>query len=163
MAKYQCKPDGVLYHPSYGRIMEHKGYSLRIFWNADMVDYLRKHYPTTLNEELAGCLGVSQRTMIRKARELGLEKDTEWLYKIREERMKMAHAISKRKGFPGGFVKGQHANPDGEFKSGRILSEEEKARCSESMKRWYRKNQLKAREKALKAWETRRQTNKKEG
>ena len=32
-----------------------------------------------VNEELAGILGVSQRTLIRKARELGLEKNSQWL------------------------------------------------------------------------------------
>ena len=68
MATYQRKPDGARYHPAYDRIMEHQGYALRIYWSTSMLDYLRKHYPTTLNEELAGCLGVSQRTMIRKAR-----------------------------------------------------------------------------------------------
>jgi hypothetical protein len=136
--------------------MEHQGYALRIHWSTSMTDYLRRHYPTSLNEELAGCLGVSMRTMIRKARELGLEKDPTWLREVWDERRKLAHIISKRKGYPGGFVKGQRANHDGEFKAGRIVSDEEKSKHSESMKRWYRMNPLKAKAKALKAWETRR-------
>lgn len=135
MATYQRKPDGARYHPAYDRIMEHQGYALRIYWSTSMLDYLRKHYPTTLNEELAGCLGVSQRTMIRKARELGLEKDPEWLAVVWEERRKLAHIISKRKGYPGGFVKGQRANPAGEFKAGEPRSEEMKRKQGEGMKR----------------------------
>lgn len=156
MAIYQRKPDGARYHPSYGRIMEHQGYALRIHWSTSMLDYLSRHYPTTLNEELADCLGVSVSTMIRKARQLGLEKDKQWLAEVWDERRRMAHAINKRKGYPGGFKKGERANPDGEFKKGRTPSAEETAKRKESMKQWYVNHRAKAREKALKAWETRR-------
>lgn len=158
MAKYIKKPDGTRYHPSYGRIMEHRGYSLRIHWSTEMLDYLRRHFPTSLNEELAECLGVSMRTMVRKARELGLKKDPTWLHKVWDERRTMARVISKRKGYPGCFVKGQHSCT--EFKPGYIPSEESRAKRSESLKRWYLLNPLKAREKARKAWETRRNNSK---
>ena len=67
MTKYQRKPEGTRYNPAYGRIMTHEGYATRIFWSKAMIDYLRRHFATTLNDELAGCLGVSRRTMIRKA------------------------------------------------------------------------------------------------
>lgn len=159
MAVYQKVPDGKRYHPSYGRIMEHQGYATRIFWNKDMLDYLRQHYATTLNEELAGCLGVSPRTMIRKARELGLEKDPAWLSAVWDERRKMAHVISKRMGYPGGFAKGQRANPAGEFKPGEPRSEEMRRRQGDGMKRWYKRHPREASAKALKAWETRRRNN----
>lgn len=153
---YKKKPEGACYHPSYGRIMEHHGYVVRIFWNANMLEYLRRHYPTTLNEELAEILGVSSRTMIRKARELGLEKNPEWLAAVWEERRRLAHAANKKKGNPGGFKKGQHANPAGEFKPGHTCSDEQKRKQGASMRRWYRLHPAKASVKALKAWETRR-------
>jgi len=153
---YQPARQGVYYNPKVGRIVEHHHYATRIFWNTEMLDYLRRHFPTTLNDELAGCLGVSPRTMIRKARELGLEKDPKWLAEVWEERRKMAHVIAKKKGYPGGFKKGERANPAGEFKPGRKPSAEETAKHAENMRRWYRRNPDKAREKALKAWETRR-------
>lgn len=153
---YEPARQGIYYNPKVGRIVEHRHYSTRIFWNTDMLDYLRRHFPTTLNEELAACLGVSQRTMIRKARELGLEKDPEWLTAVWDERRRLAHVISKRKGYPGGFKKGERANPDGEFKPGRKPSAEEIAKKSEQMKQWYRRHPIEARAKALKAWETRK-------
>lgn len=156
MTMYQKAKDGIYYHPKMGRIVEHYGYSTRIHWSPSMIDYLRQHFPTTLNEELAGCLGVSQRTMIRKARELGLQKDEAWLRRIWNERRKMAHLVSKSKGYPGGFRKGEHSNPDGEFKKGHQHSEEWLATQSEKLKRWYRLNPLKAKAKAKKAWATRR-------
>lgn len=153
---YQPARQGVYYNPKVGRIVHHEHYATRIFWNTQMIDYLRRHFPTTLNEELAGCLGVSQRTMIRKARELGLEKDPEWLAAVWEERRKLAHVISKRKGYPGGFKKGERANPAGEFKAGEPRSEEMKRKQGEGMKRWYKRHPREASAKALKAWETRR-------
>lgn len=156
MAKYERKPDGVRYHAAFRRLMEHQGYVTRIHWSTQMIDYLRRHFQNSLNEELAGCLGVSQRTMLRKARELGLKKDPEWLSKIWNERRMMAHAASKRKGIPGRFKKGEHRNPAGEFKPGNRLSAEALSKISEKMKRWYCQHPSEARAKAMKAWKTRR-------
>lgn len=156
MGQYDRKPDGVRYHASYGRIMVHHGYSLSIFWSEQMLDYLRRHFPTTRNEELAECLCVSQRTMLRKARELGLTKDRQWLLSLWDEHRNVAHAIAKSKGFPGGFKKGHHANPAGEFKPGVTWSEEMKRKQSASMRKWYERHPSEAKAKARKAWETRR-------
>lgn len=153
---YTAARQGIYYNEKVGRIVEHNHYSTRIFWNTQMLDYLRRHFPTSLNEELAECLGVSRRTMIRKARELGLEKDPRWLSEIWEERRRLAHVISKSKGYPGGFQKGQHANPDGEFKPGHKPSAEELDKKSEQMKQWHRRHPTAAKERARKAWETRR-------
>lgn len=153
---YQRKKDGLYYDPATGRTWEHKGYATRIFWSPAMLSYLRRHYPGTLNEELAACLGVSQRTLIRKARELGLEKDTEWLRRIWDEHRIMAHASSRHKGYPGGFRKGERANPDGEFKPGQKRSEEMRRKQGEGMRRWYLTHPREASMKACKAWETRR-------
>lgn len=109
-------PVRVFMHPTMQRIVERDHYATRIFWSKDMKEYLMRHYSNTLNDELAGCLGVSVRTLVRKARELGLQKDPSWMSKIIEERRMMAHAESKRKGYPGAFKKGQHASPATEFK-----------------------------------------------
>ena len=153
---YQRKPDGVFYDSDKGRLMEHRGYSKRIFWTKDMLDYLCRHFATTLNEELAGCIGVSPRTLIRKARELGLQKDPVWLTAVWNENREQAHIISKHKGFPGGFEKGRRTNPAGEFKKGHRLTPEQAERQREGMRRWYRLHPIEAKAKAAKAWETRR-------
>jgi hypothetical protein len=154
---YQKTKDGIFYNPKVGSIVEHHGYSTRIHWSTSMLDYLRRHFPTTLNEELAGCLGVSQRTMIRKARELGLTKDAAWLQQVWDERRRLAHVISKRKGYPGGFVKGVRNNPDGEFKKGRVETPEQRERRVAGMLEYNRKHPDKLRERAKKAWVTRRE------
>lgn len=153
---YEPVREGTFYSEKHGRIIVHHGYSTRIFWSKDMLDYLKQHYATTLNDELAGCLGVSPRTMIRKARELGLEKDKVWLRGVYEERRKMAQVECKRKGYPGGFKKGVRYNPDGEFKKGHVESDETKAKRIAAVKRWCRLNPEKVMKRALKIAESRR-------
>jgi hypothetical protein len=153
---YQKTKDGIYFNQKMGRIVEHRGYSTRIYWSTDMLDYLRRHYPTTLNEELAGCLGVSQSTLNRKARELGLKKDPAWLHQVWEERRKMGQIVSRKRDHPGSFKKGTHNSPATEFKPGHQPSPEVKRKQSESMRRWHRMNPGAARARALKAKESRR-------
>lgn len=113
---YKKKPDGIFWNKEKQRTYVHKGYSTSIFWSKQMIDDIKRYYPTTKNEELAGMLGVSQSTLIRKARELGLDKDREWLLGIWEERRMIAHAISKKKGYPGTFQKGNMIGAEYRFK-----------------------------------------------
>ncbi len=150
------KKDGLYHDPKTGRIMEHSGYSTRIYWSTDMLDFLRRHFPTTLNDELAGCIGVSHRTVTRKARELGLVKDAEWMRTITDEHRHLANAVASRMGHPGSIRKGEHRNPVGEFRPGHQLTPEQKAKQSKSIKRWYRTHPIEVKEKARKIWETRR-------
>ena len=108
--------DGIFFHKSKGRIVEHKGVVTRIFWSPSMLSYLQRHFRNTRNEELAEAIGVSVRTMIRKARELNLQKDNEWLISIYNENRLLANAESKRKGYPGAFKPGCTAGKDYWFK-----------------------------------------------
>lgn len=110
------KPEGVFLDQRTGRLYEQHGFSKRIFWSRQMLDDMKAMFPTTLNEEMAHIVGVSVRTMIRKARELGLRKDNEWLLGIWNERRMVAHACNKVKGNSGQFRKGEHASPATEFK-----------------------------------------------
>lgn len=54
----------------------------RIYWSGNMISELRRYYPTTKNSELADYFGVSQRTINRKAAELGLAKSKQFIAKI---------------------------------------------------------------------------------
>lgn len=40
-------PDGTFMHRTQGRIVEHNGYSTRIFWNGNMLSIMRRHYHNT--------------------------------------------------------------------------------------------------------------------
>ena len=116
--KHPRKEPKNFFHQKLQRIVTRDHYATRIFWNRDMLDLLKQNFHNTLNEELAGMLGVSVRTMIRKARELGLTKNKQWLDAVWDERRLMAHAVSKRMGYPGSIKPGQHLSPATEFKKG---------------------------------------------
>jgi hypothetical protein len=138
--------DGTFFHPKLGRVVVKKGRSMRIHWNQTMIDYLKRNFATTLNDELAEWLGVSLRTMVRKARELGLQKDRQWLVETWNEHCRLGNIISKRKGYPGCFKTGTHNNPEGEFKPGHKLSPEAKKKRTETLNRLYWHNPSKKKE-----------------
>lgn len=148
--KYEKKPDRVYYDAKTGRMMEHRGYSTRIFWSRKMLDDLRRDFPTTLNEELAGYFGVSIKTVIRKARELGLKKDPEWLAAKWDECRKLAHVMSKSLGYPGAFRKGHHSSPATEFKPGHKLTDEQKQRQLANLRKHNLRHPEKVKEKGHK-------------
>ena len=65
---------------------------LAMGWTEKRLDTLKEKFSTTFNIELAKEIGVSQRTLIRKARELKLEKEVDFLKKRRNVIGAMAHA-----------------------------------------------------------------------
>lgn len=106
MSHVPKRKDGVFFDSFKGRMMKKKQYAISIFWSPQMLSDMQKLFPTTLNQDLADILGVSIRTITRKARELGLQKNKKWLDNIWEERRKMAQLASMVKGYPGKFPKG---------------------------------------------------------
>lgn len=146
----------IAYSQRRGRLMCYDGRRITLHWSATMLDTLRRLFPTTKNEELAELLGVSPRTVIRKARELGLTKDPEWLAAVWNERRIWAHVAAKRKGYPGSIQKGERRNPAGEFKPGHRNTPESEARRIAAVKLHNKLHPFARREAASKAWETRR-------
>ena len=65
-----------------GQYINYQGRKKSIHWTGNMLSDLKRHYPTTKNKELAELLGVSERTLVRKARELGIGKKPEWLASV---------------------------------------------------------------------------------
>ena len=106
------------YDQERGISFQARGSAISIYWTPLMIHYITSYFATTTNEELAGLVGVSQRTLIRKARQLGLSKDKDWLAKIWEERRLMARASSKAKGYPGCFKPGNMIGEEYRFKKG---------------------------------------------
>lgn len=128
-------PRGLTYDRDTGKLWLRKGRGRSLVWTAQMLSDLRRLFARTKNDELAGILGVGVRTMVRKARELGLEKDKEWLRTIWKENVRMGHMMSRAKGYPGRIMPGEHRNPEGEYKAGRVHSQEEWRKISEGNRR----------------------------
>ncbi len=80
----------------YAKIYKLKGVAMKkalsIEWTPKMLIVLKVKFSRTFNSELAKQLGVSVRTVIRKARELQLEKEPGFLDKRREIITQMAQA-----------------------------------------------------------------------
>ena len=143
-------PDGIRKDAKTDLLIEHRGISRRIYWSRRMLDDLIRLFPTTMNEDMADILGVSVRTLIRKARELGLRKDPVWLRGIWEDHRRLARFESRRKGYPGGFQDHPERGMPYRFKKGHQLTPEQKAKQRESMIAWYRRNPGAAKKKSEK-------------
>lgn len=63
---------------------------LKTIWTAEMIEKLTREFPYRFSRDIGKDLGLSIRTVIRKARELGLEKEEGFLDKNRSEISKMA-------------------------------------------------------------------------
>lgn len=133
-------PDGLRHNLETGRTLIKEGNAIRISWSPQMISDLRRLFPTDTNKEIAEYIGVSPRTVIRKARELGLEKDKEWLHEQWEANRRLAHFVSRQKGYPGGFQEHPEVGAPYRFKKGHQLTPEEKVKQSASMRAYYRRN-----------------------
>ena len=78
-----------------------------------MLDTLRAEYPRTFTRELANRWNMGLRTVIRKARELGIDKEPDFLPARRKEigqLAKKARRPNPTKGMKGWFVPGSEAH-----------------------------------------------------
>lgn len=109
------------YYPDNGRIMETINGARQIAWSKQMIDDLCRMFPTNTNQDIADFLGVSVRTVVRKARKLGLRKDENWFHQIILSHAKEGHIIHRRLGYPGAIKPGEHRSPATEFKKKNVL------------------------------------------
>ena len=92
----------------------------KITWTPEMLTRIKFEYKYAYNKSLAKDLGVSWRTLVRKARELGLEKEEGFLEKRKTQIQKMARAkrrTNPTKGLKGWCVPNSEAH---RFKPGNI-------------------------------------------
>ena len=107
--KYRCKEchrkqkkaSYDKYHPQVymgkdGRLLKRSSGHPIIFWNGNMLSDLKRYYPNTSNAELVELLGVSERTIVRKARELELVKSEEYVREVMKGKSFMAHLAKKK-------------------------------------------------------------------
>lgn len=107
-----------------------------IVWTPGQLKLLRDHFPTMFNGPLAAWIGVSVRTLIRKARELGLEKKPGFLVERKDDIQRLAsEALRRLPDNPGRFKKGIRHNPSGEFKPGHKESPETRVKRIAALKR----------------------------
>lgn len=96
-AKYQKKHKDGLYLDKEGRPVEYHNGHRCFVWSPQMISDLKRFYPTTPNEELAGIFMMSKTTVARKAKELGITKDKDWMQKQAKEHAFMGGYANKKK------------------------------------------------------------------
>lgn len=121
------------YRGKDGRIYEAGKAGAHLYWSQTMLDMLRRYYATTSNKEMGDMLGMSSRTVCRKAKEMGLEKSRAYLLIHLVDNCRIMNIKNKQNGNPTQFKKGVRSNPEGEFKKGHKLSEETRAKW---LKNW---------------------------
>lgn len=92
----------------------------KIQWTPEMIQRLKFNFKYAYNKSLAIDLGVSLRSLIRKARELGLEKEEGFLDKRKNQIQSMARArrrANPTKGMKGWCVPNSEAH---RFKKGNV-------------------------------------------
>ena len=129
----------VKWSEHHGKLMEYnitkRGDGSRVYWSPQMLSILKAKYPFTRDEEMAEMFNVGRKTLMRKARELGLKKDPEYIRRVRTESSRLGVLAAKRMGFPTRFKKGvQNGVP---FAKGRKISDEEKQANRERMHRYW--------------------------
>lgn len=149
-------PDGIRLNPKTGMFIVHQGLAHSIYWNKQMLDNLKRFFPTTKNDDLVDILGVSKRTLIRKARELGIEKDPEWQHTNTMRALKIAQVLNWSRDYPNRPPKGYHFNPEGEFKKGHTQSKEIVEKRTESLRLYYKNNPFEAKKRGKKISETKK-------
>ena len=110
-----------------------------IVWTPQMLKLLKDFFPTMFNVPLAKWIGVSRSSLLRKARELGLEKKPGFREERAEDiRHNQSIGAKRSKNTRGRIKKGEHVSPATEFKKGHVLSEEAKARQIAGLKRYWK-------------------------
>lgn len=107
--KYRCKEchrkqkkaSYDKYHPQVyvgedGKLLKRSKGHPCIYWSGNMISELKRYYANTSNEELVELFGCSIRTIVRKARELGLNKSKEHMSYTAKQKSMLA-VITKNK------------------------------------------------------------------
>lgn len=97
--RHPDRSDGVRYSKEAQQLVEYRNGYQRKYWNPQMIADFRKLYPVTRNEELASLFGVSCRTINRKAEELGLRKDIDWMRQISRQNSFFATVKNRANGY----------------------------------------------------------------
>ena len=107
--KKHPRETGVFLNKETGRIVERTKFNVKLFWSPAMIQALKTYFPNTPNKEITEIMGISAWELRVKAKELGLKKDKEYTRKQSLESLLIGHAVSKEKGYPGSFQKGNQA------------------------------------------------------
>lgn len=88
----------------------------KIVLTGEQQQWLRDNFATTLNKDCAAHLGISESSVHRWARQLGLTKDPDWFHALVMERVRMMAAVNRGPGNHG--KKNLHLGAPHRFRKG---------------------------------------------
>lgn len=151
LAKKLGRTYGAVITRAYLLGLKKKNGNKIIEWTPEKLKQLTDFFPIMFNDALAKWLGISVKTLTRKARELGLQKREDfrelkrdvWTQRQRDGLRKVE--CSTR------IKKGQRLSPATEFKKGSRMSPESIAKRTETWKRTKKRKEKEMLEQKLKA------------
>jgi hypothetical protein len=84
-----------LYLPPIIQKPTKRPYRPKIVWTEEMLSELKQRFPYEFNKNIAKDFGISWRSLVRKARELGLEKEANFLNTKRPEIVKLIAKVRR--------------------------------------------------------------------
>lgn len=126
---------GAVITKAYHMGLRKKNGNKLIEWTPQKLKLLTDFFPIMFNDALAKWLGVSRRTLTRKARELGLKKRDDFYQLKRDVWVERQREGLKKVECATRFQKGSRPSPATEFKKGQPLSAEIIAKRTETRKR----------------------------
>ena len=120
-AKRRKVPDGLRLNAD-GQAVEKRGCSVRLYWGEERLKDFRRLFPFNTNEDVAIDMGCSVRTVIRRAREMGLEKNPQWLQNVWNKNIALARGVNKICGNKANLANFIEAGKPHRFTAGRTRS-----------------------------------------
>ena len=126
------------------RCMGLKKGQIGVVWTPQMLKIITTFFPMMFNKPLAKWLGVSERTLTRKARELGLEKQEGFIKKRQKDINQLISESHKNneKLKETLIKKGEHRGRQTEFKKGQKMSPEMIAKRTATLQENKRRKKL---------------------
>lgn len=81
--------------PVFNSQPKKRPYRPKIDWTPEMISELTRRFPVDFNKDIAADFGISWRSVVRKARELGLEKKQGFLEENRQDIVKKLMKVRK--------------------------------------------------------------------
>lgn len=101
MNQYSNIPENLVLYDPDATVLRARRRTTKIHFTDEQRQWMKDNFHDTTNQECAEHLGVSLRTMIRLAREMGLEKDSEFCHEMTMKNCRLMQRLNKGEGNSG--------------------------------------------------------------
>ncbi len=95
--RHKPVPKGVFFDDSTGKLIDRRTPYPQPFWSENMLNILRRYYPISPTREVSELVGLSCKSVTKKAKQLGLSKSREYIQKMNAENGILGGIANKRR------------------------------------------------------------------